>query len=186
GRTEGALRREGEDTVVAPVALARVLTQRHQLYGGHTQFLELGQALADAIVAPHRGGVQLIDDGLVPGPAAPVVVAPDEGARIVHAAGAIDPLRLIAGRRVGYRNPVVDQKLIMGSRPAQHPRAVPALILMMKAVNAAVPQADRHAAGVGRPQREDRAAVRLDGGTVHVGQFAHASALRPWAAMASV
>ena len=93
-----------EHAVVAPVAGAGELVERHQLDGRHAERGEAGQ-LADRRVERagrrERPDVQLVQHGVGEGDAGPAVVGPreprrvDDGRRPEHAVG------LPAGRRVG-------------------------------------------------------------------------------------
>lgn len=148
---EAGLGGEGEYAVIAPVVLARVLTDRHQLYCRYPQLPQLAEALADAPEATQDSRMQLVDDGLVPWPAAPVLILPGEGLKVDYTAGAVNPLGLIARCRVRYRQPVVYQETVLGARAAADPGAVPSLILVVQAVDAAVPEPHHYAVCIGRP-----------------------------------
>ena len=96
GRAVAGVGREGQHTVVAPAAPAREVGQGHQLDGRHAERRQLGQALerrGEAARLGERADMQLVDDRLVPRPAAPAGVAPvvgrgvDDDARAMHVVG---------------------------------------------------------------------------------------------------
>ena len=115
----------------------------------------------------------------MPGTALPFVDLPGKGVRVQYAAGTIDALGLVAGRRVGHRQLAVDQEPVGGAGPAIDARAVPAAGLVMQRVHAAISQLDRHGVGIRRPQREAGGAIRLYGGAVQAGYFEHARDFLP-------
>src|SRR5690606_7887522 len=56
--------------------------------------------------------VQFVDDGLFPGPATPVAIAPVERLGIGHLAGTLDVVGVAARRRIGNMLPAVDTEAI--------------------------------------------------------------------------
>ena len=109
-----AVRRVGrvrQHAVVAPVALAGEVGERHQLDRGDAEVDQRLQLLRRAGVgALGREGadVQLVDHRLAPRPAGPGVVAPLVGLRVDHLARPVDVLGLEARGRVGNQQLAVD------------------------------------------------------------------------------
>ena len=94
----GRIGREKVDAVVAPIATAREIGDRHQLDRGDAELDEIVQLVdgrAERAFGRERPDVQLVDDRLLPGAAAPRPVAPLVGARIDHLARAMHVLRLV-------------------------------------------------------------------------------------------
>ena len=96
GRAVRRVGREGQHTVVTPATPAREVGQGHQLDSRHAERRQLGQALGrrgEAARLGERADMQLVDDRLVPRPAAPAGVAPvvgrgvDDDARAMHVVG---------------------------------------------------------------------------------------------------
>ncbi len=102
GRAIGGIGREGQHAVVAPVARAGKVVQRHQLDGGDAQCGERRQTSLHAGVAAERADVQFVEHGLIPGPAGPVGVLPCIGLRIDHHARVVNVAGLQARGRVGH------------------------------------------------------------------------------------
>src|SRR6185503_11801491 len=114
------IRRVGQHPVVAPVAPAGEVRERHELDRGDPELPEVVELRHHAAVGPLRGEgayVQLVDHRLLPGPAAPGLVVPLEGERVDHLARAVDVARLEARGRVGHRVPAVDAVAVEGARP---------------------------------------------------------------------
>ena len=67
GRAVGGVGRVGQYAVIAPIALAGKLRQRHQFNRGDAQLGQARQVFLDASVAAHGTDVKLVDDRRVPG-----------------------------------------------------------------------------------------------------------------------
>ncbi|EXF46710.1 hypothetical protein BAY1663_00874 [Pseudomonas sp. BAY1663] len=125
----GGFRRVGQDAVVAPVAVAGKFGDRHQFDGGDAQLDEPGQVLLHCGESAIEAGMQLVEHRLVPGPAAPLGVAPavtgviDHHARGMHVAG------LGTRSGVGHLQLVVDQEAVQRAGAIRHVDAVPAVFL---------------------------------------------------------
>ncbi len=109
GRAVAGIGRERQHPVVTPVAPAREVGDRHQLDGGDAEVCEVvelpPQAIEGALLA-ERAEVQLVEHGLVPGPAAPDGVAPAIAQGIDDQARAVDIIGLAARDRIGNANTV--------------------------------------------------------------------------------
>ena len=64
GRAIGGVGREGQHAVVAPVALAREIVDRHELDGGDAELSQVGQPRGDTGEAAQAAGMQLVEHGL--------------------------------------------------------------------------------------------------------------------------
>ena len=76
-----AVGRVGQHAVVAPVPRAREIGDRHELDRGHAQchqMVELVDRGAEGALRREGADVQFVDDRLLPGAAAPAVVAPGD------------------------------------------------------------------------------------------------------------
>src|SRR5260370_27706345 len=96
--------RIGGDAVVAQVPAARKVPNRLDLDRGHAkgnQMAELAYRGPKGALRRKGPDVQLVDNRLFPGAAAPAGIAPDVGPRVDHLARPVHILRLIARGRVG-------------------------------------------------------------------------------------
>ena len=159
GGAEGAVRREGEDAVVAPVAGTGDVGEGHELDGGDAEGGEVGQAGADAGVAAEKAHVQLVDDGLVPRAAVPKV-APGVGCGIDDDAGAVDVVLLEARGRVGDHEAVGEDEVVGGSGRCRRFQGVPAAGLRVHR-GVGGPEAKGDGGAGGCPEAETGAPVRL-------------------------
>ena len=103
GRAVGTVGRKGQRAVVAPVARAGKIVDRHQLDGGDAeprQAVEVGLHAGKAAAGPR---MQLIQHGLVPRPTLPFGMAPAIGIRIDHEARAVHVFGLRSGCRIRHR-----------------------------------------------------------------------------------
>src|SRR4051812_17604148 len=76
--------------------------------------------------------MQLVDDGLVPGPAVPRVVGPLEGARIDDGAGAGDIPGIASRRGIGNAGAVGEPERVRGTGThAFHARGMPATVFAL-------------------------------------------------------
>ena len=105
-RAIAAVGRERQHAVVAPVALAGKIVDRHQLDGGDAQRGEVGQGCLHAVEAAQSADMQLVEHRLVPRPAAPRRMLPAIGARVDDEARAMDVVGLGARRGIGHREAV--------------------------------------------------------------------------------
>ncbi len=117
--------RKGQHAVVAPVARTREVGHRHQFDRGNAEPRQCAQALAGRLEGSgggERTDVQLVDDRLMPGPAAPVIVRPVMGARIDQFARAVYVEWIEARCRVRNQQAVVEPVAIelAGPRLAHH------------------------------------------------------------------
>ncbi len=118
GPAIGAVRGEGKDPVIAPVARAREISHRHDLDAGDAEIRQVVQACDGGAEGPLRGEgpkVQLIEHRLAPGPAAPSRVGPGEGGRVDDFAGAMHVLGLEPRGRIG------DQPAVRQLEPVARP-----------------------------------------------------------------
>src|ERR1043165_7500747 len=116
-RTVGAVRREGQHTVVTPVASAGEIIDRHQLERRDTEIREPPKLPNNAGKAAEQARVQFVQHGLFPRPAAPVAIAPPIGPWIDDQARAVHVVDLRARRRIGHSEPVL-QAVTVGSASA--------------------------------------------------------------------
>ena len=115
GPAVGGIRGVGQHAVVAPVPAAGKITDRHDLDRGHAkrdQMVELADRGAERALRRKGADVQLVDDRLLPGAAAPADVAPSVGRWIDHLARPVHVLRLIARGRVGNAQAVRQHEAI--------------------------------------------------------------------------
>ena len=131
-----ALRRgEQVHAVVAPAPAPGEVGQGHQLDRRHPQVPERLQPLRDPLEGPlgaEGADVQLVDDQLFRREALPGPVGPAEFPRVHHLRRPVDPLGLVAARRVGERPPAVDLVAIPipGPCPGHESEEVPVLPLL--------------------------------------------------------
>ena len=101
--------------------------------------------------------MQLIEHRLLPGPAPPLAVLPDEGLGVDHPAGAVDALGLAAGGRVGHALAPIDAVLVetAGAGPIRN-QTVPAPLLRDHGQRLLLipAQAQLHPARLGGPEPE--------------------------------
>ena len=105
--------------VIAPVAAAGELGNRHQLDRGRAEFTNMIKVRdrAGKIAGLGEGAeMQFVENDLLPGPPAPFSGVPHIGAGIDHLARAVNPLRLpTRGRvRIGI---AIDNIAVAGARP---------------------------------------------------------------------
>ena len=84
GSAVSAIGSEWEDAVVAPIALAGEVGNRHQLHGSDSQIREIVESLAHRGKSPgwrESSDMQFIDDRFFPSAATPGSILPVEGKR---------------------------------------------------------------------------------------------------------
>jgi len=138
GRAVGRRRRVGQHAVVAPVAGARKLRDRHQLDRGDAELAQPGQRLAHPIEAAEQAHVQFVDHRLAPRPAAPLGMLPgigdriDHDARPVHVTTGLQPRGRVRHQEIGPhpvavagagRRPVTAGMPAFADRLHRHPLA---------------------------------------------------------------
>ena len=104
GRAVAVLGRKRQHAVVAPIVFAARVGERHELDRGNTEItkiVQLPRGGREGSCLGERADVQLVDDGLVPRPAAPVAVGPRKRGRVDHLARCVHVLRIEARRRIG-------------------------------------------------------------------------------------
>ena len=102
----GVLHGEGEDTVVAPVARAGKLRDRHELDRGHAQVLQVRQVRDDRRERPRlgkRANMHFVEHPLPVWWELPRVVLPGEGRAVHDLRWPMYTFRLEAGSRVGQQ-----------------------------------------------------------------------------------
>ena len=107
----GGLRSELQHTVIAPAALARKIGDRHELDGGDTQpsqVVELIFHAREGAFRAERADVQLVDNGLMPRPAAPLLIVPLESLGVDDLAGSLNVVGIAPGGGVGHLGLPVD------------------------------------------------------------------------------
>jgi hypothetical protein len=175
GRAVGGIGREMQNAVVAPVALARKVRERHQLDGGHAQFGEFPEPFARGVEGAfgrERADVQLVHHGLFPWAAAPRAVVPCVAARVDDHAGAVHVLRVEARCRVGHGGAVGQfEAVAVAMRRAGQVQAVPALGVARHAMRRMLavqgPVCEQHKLLRRRPQGESHAGVVRGGAEGH-------------------
>ena len=103
GPPVGRIRSERQHPVVAPVPAAGKITDRHDLDCGNAkpdQVVELRNRCTKRALGRKGADVQLVDDRLLPGTAAPAGIAPQVGRRVDDLARPVHVLRLIPRGRV--------------------------------------------------------------------------------------
>ncbi len=131
GRAVGGIGRERQHAVVAPVAPAGGVGERHQLDRRDAELGEVAELRDrgdEAAFGGEAADVQLVDHRLGPGPAAPRGIAPFVGTRVDHLAGGVDVAGIEARGRVGNRQTIghPEAVAVAGLRVAHHPH-VPAV-----------------------------------------------------------
>ena len=120
GVAVAGIRREQQHAVIAPVAAARKLRHRHQFDRGDAELGEIVQPLdrgREGALGREGADMQFVDHRLVPRPAAPGLIGPDEARRIDHFARAVHVVGLMARRRVGHPQPVVELEHVARAGP---------------------------------------------------------------------
>src|SRR4051812_37141560 len=79
--------------------------------------IEPGLHASERTLGTERTHMQLVDDGLVPGPALPGIVAPFKLSWIDDLAGSVNILRIETGRRIGNFALAVDPVAVQRTRP---------------------------------------------------------------------
>ncbi len=164
--TIGAVGREPQHAVVAPIPPPREVADRHQLDRGDARRHDLVEAFDDGAKGPglrQRADVQLEQHGFVPGPSFPVGTLPGV-AVIDHLARTEGVLRLKGGRRIGHIDLAVDAELVARARARRWivEREPSVVVRLHRARSAARQQFDP--AGGWRPQSEGRPARRFEAG----------------------
>ena len=185
GPAVGGIGGEQGGAVVSPVAGARKVGDRHQLDGGDAkidQIIEFFDAAGERAGGSERADVQLVEDDLLPRPAAPVGMAPAVGGRIDHLAGAMHVVRLRARGGIGNQQIAVDAKPIAGAGTnSRDDELVPTAIAsrhgdLTRGITAL--QAEFDALGIRRPQAEADA-VADDLGAERRGEASSSGATAP-------
>ncbi len=161
GRAIGGVGREGQHAVIAPVALAGEIVDRHELDGGDAELSQVGQPRGDTGEAAQAAGMQLVEHGFRPFAAAPVRMPPAIGARIDDQAGIVHVAALSARRRIGHGQPVGQPIAIARPGPACRLGVEPALGIARHRHAAQPFDLDRHLKLAGSPQAKARMA-RID------------------------
>ncbi len=104
-RPVSRIRSVRQHAIVAPVALAGKIVDRHQLDRRHPQFLQTRQIVPHAAKAAGGSGMHLVQHDLGPGAPPPVGIFPLESAGLNNA-GVVDVRRLTLRRRVRHHQPV--------------------------------------------------------------------------------
>ena len=130
-RTVGGIRREQQNPVISPVALAGKIRHRHEFDRSHAQAHQIVQPLDGGIKRPLRGegaDVQFIDHGLFPWTTTPILIRPFERVRIDYHAWRMHVLRVVPRCRIGHIDAIVDAKRVRHSgRDGVHRQRVPAV-----------------------------------------------------------
>ncbi len=116
GPAIGAVWRVPQHAVIAPIALAREVRQRHQFEcrdPGRHQMIELVDHRAIAAFAGEGADVGLDQDGVLPRPPAPVARAPCIGVVIDQLAGAEHVVGLKRGGGIGHVDLAVNPEFVM-------------------------------------------------------------------------
>src|ERR1035441_1722772 len=119
GSAVSAIRSEGEDAVVTPVALAGKVGDWHQLHGSDSQIRKIVEPLAHGGERPGRGEgshVQFIENSLFPPAAVPVAIMPVEGPGVDNFAGSTHVPSLKPGGWVGDFLPSIDPEMVFSPR----------------------------------------------------------------------
>src|SRR2546425_3450471 len=98
-----ARRCEQSNAVIAPIALAGKIADRHQLDGRHSEFYQMRKPILDSgkCAGGSKGAhVQFVNDQLVKAAARPTLVGPLEATRIHYLGWPVDAVRLKPGGRV--------------------------------------------------------------------------------------
>ena len=109
------VRREGQHAVIAPVAGAREVGERHQLDGRDAEIDEMVQLLPHAVVGAGRreaADVELVENRFLPGPSRPVTVLPVVGERVDDLARSVDVVGLKPGRGIRHPELAVDPEAV--------------------------------------------------------------------------
>lgn len=149
------MRRVGQHAVVAPVALAWELPQRHQL---DSTDAHLGQALqvpGNPGVAVEQTDMQFLNHRFVPRPALPRVL-PGVTGHIHHLAWALYALGLITRSRVSHLEFAVDTVMIKVASLARGNASEPAIVIGQQRHGRLLLQFHAHAARIRRPEGEAR------------------------------
>ena len=108
-RAVGGVRREQGHAVIAPVPASRKVRDRHQFDGRDPQRGQMIQARLDAregALGRDRAGVQFIQNGFMPGPAAPIRVRPGVRRRVGDLARPMGVEGLAARGGIGHGQPI--------------------------------------------------------------------------------
>jgi len=131
GRAVGGIGRELQHAVVAPVALARNVRERHHLHRRHAQFRQLHEPLArrvEGAFGGERTHVQLVHHRLFPRAAAPCTVSPRVAAWVGHHARTVNVAGVEARGGVGHRGAVGQlEPVAVAMRRAGQVEPVPAV-----------------------------------------------------------
>src|SRR5579863_9313193 len=116
--------RERQNAVIAPAAFAWEVRNRHELDDADSELLEMIETRLRTGKGPFRAegaNMQLVNDRLVPGPAAPAVLLPAEGKRVHDLAVAMHIVRVTARSGVGHLLSAIDPESIQraGVRPSR-------------------------------------------------------------------
>ena len=120
GASVAAVRRVEQHAVIAPVAPAGKIGDRHQLDRGEAglrYMVELVDGGAKAALRRERAHMQLDERGVLPGPPAPIGGLPDEICVIDHLARTRDVAGLKVRRRIRHRELAVDAELVERAGP---------------------------------------------------------------------
>ena len=115
GASIGAVRRIPQHAVIAPVAPAGEIRQRHQLQCGDSGCHEMIELVDHGAVGAFRcegADMGFEHDGFLPRTPVPARGAPFVGGVIDHLAGAGDVIRLKRRGRIGYIDLVIDPELV--------------------------------------------------------------------------
>jgi hypothetical protein len=160
GTAVGRLRREQVHAVVAPVAAARKLGERHELDRGHAEpdeVRELRNHAGERALGRERADVQLVDHELALRDAAPRVVVPDERARIDDARRTVHAHRLAAAHRIGPVALAIDHVDVVGAGTGPAHDAVPHVTLATRQRRELAADLHGELAGARRPHAKAHA-----------------------------
>ena len=156
GRTIGGLGCIEQHPVVAPIALAGKLRDRHQLDRGDPKLHQVRQVLLDGQEAAEGTDVQLVDHRFVPRASQPGAVPPWIGQRVDHHAVLVNVPGLGAGGRVGHLQFAIDVVAVSRTRRAAGVDHEPAVGLRQQRQGLSIFQFDTDVERIGCPQRESR------------------------------
>jgi hypothetical protein len=157
----GALGGEGQHAVAAPVAPARKLGERHQLYRRHAeldQVVELFFDTGEGSLGGEGTDVQLVEHDLLPGASLSVLVSPNERSGIDHLARPVHVLGLTPGGGVWHLLFAVYAEAVARACPGFGGEGEGA-VLFAGHRDRVLSEDEIHRCGGGRPQDESRPSV---------------------------
>ena len=131
GRPVGRIRRERQHAVVAPVAPAEKIIDRHQLDCGDAEGSQTRQVARNAAEPAERPTMQLVEHRLRPWSAAPMAVAPLVGTGIDHDTAVVHVAGLRPGGRIGHALPAREHIVVARSGATRRFHLEPAVALLL-------------------------------------------------------